>query len=318
MNTKKRLNCYLFSNLIISFLTLNMFTNNSITTLVKRSSDNELNKIYDKEIETISVKDTIISNEELTNVISISNKVLESSNKVLENKSTSYVKPSYNSLTGQNLVNYAKNFIGLRYVSAGRSLSTGTDCSGFTSLIYKEFGITLGRTVSSQIYSGTYVSKSDLQPGDLVFYSYGSVASHVAIYIGNGLIIHESNPRDGVKISSVNIMNYITARRLITSNVVSNTAKVAEEIIVENTKQEVVENTKTEELKEEKPILETEVNSSSTETDEVTESVKAQEEVVNNIEVVNGQTTPLNTEVTEEVKEQVKEETKEENLDNSK
>lgn len=220
MNTKKRLNCYVLSNFIISFLTFNLLVNNSTTNLVAIKSNNVLNKIYEKEK---IITDNVIfysENDNSTNVNTVS--LNNQNNQYVASKITSsYVKPSYNSLTGSNLVNYARQFLGLRYVSAGSSLATGTDCSGFTSLIYKEFGISIGRTVSSQIYAGTYVSKADLQPGDLVFYSYGSVASHVAIYMGNGLIIHESTPRDGVKISSVNIMNYITARRLITENVQS-------------------------------------------------------------------------------------------------
>ena len=257
MNTKKRLNCYVFSNLMISILALNIMTNPGTTELIKKTSVNTLNRIYKDEIvvETVEVPDTIVSNisNPVSNVVSVSNKVLESGNTCYRD----YVKPSYNSLTGTNLVNYARNFLGLRYVSAGNSLQTGTDCSGFTRLIYGEFGISLGRTVGSQIYSGTYVSKNDLEPGDLVFYSYGSVASHVAIYMGDGLIIHESNPRDGVKISSVNIMNYITARRLITSNVTSSVGntlsevkdEVKQEVVVETPKQEIV-NTPEPEVKE--------------------------------------------------------------------
>ena len=231
MKSKRKLNCYVFCNLIVSILTLNVLTNPTSKELVKKDSNNTLKEIYEREIESVSIPDSIItSNEVQNNIQRIGN---DNSN---NQKVYNYQKPSYNSLTGTNLVNYAMQFIGLRYVSAGNSLATGTDCSGFTSLIYKEFGISLGRTVSSQIYSGTYVSRDDLQPGDLVFYSYGTVASHVAIYIGNGLIIHESTPRDGVKISSVNIMRYITARRLITANV-GVTSNAIE------TKQEVVEQT---------------------------------------------------------------------------
>lgn len=127
-----------------------------------------------------------------------------------------YTPAKYDAVTGTAIVNYAKKYLGLRYVSGGNSLSTGTDCSGFTKLIYKEFGVTLPRTVKTQINKGSYIKKSDLQKGDLVFYGYGKgVATHVAIYIGNGQVIHESNHRDGVKISSVNMMEYITARRVI-------------------------------------------------------------------------------------------------------
>ena len=268
MNTKRRFNCYVFGNLIVSFLTLNLLTNPTSTVLVQKTANTKLNKIYEKEIEYIETPDTIISTNE--NVISY-----QISNNVPSIKTYNYEKPSYNSLTGSNLVNYAMKFIGLRYVSAGNSLSTGTDCSGFTSLIYQEFGISLGRTVSSQLYSGSYVSRNDLQPGDLVFYSYGSVASHVAIYIGNGLIIHESTPRDGVKISSVNIMNYITARRLITSSVENSSViedSKEEVVVVSEPKEEVVEE------KQEELVIEPSVDEIKTETEVIEEVIEEDNE----------------------------------------
>ena len=139
--------------------------------------------------------------------------------------SKKYVKPSYDEVTGNAIVEYAKKYLGLRYVKGGNSLSTGTDCSGFTKLIYQEFGISLSRSVSGQRYNGAYVSRGDLQKGDLIIYGNSSgTPSHVAIYIGDGMVIHESTPRYGVKISSMNMMTYITARRVITEK-----AKVVEE-----------------------------------------------------------------------------------------
>lgn len=217
MKSENKLNCPLYSNLIICLLAFNfLYSNNSQDIIELKGGENTLKPIY--EIKSEDVK-PVISN--LTSVVVTQKEV--QTQKVVYN----YVKPSYNSVTGANLVNYAKNYLGLPYVFAGNSLTTGTDCSGFTKLIYQEFGLSLGRTVASQIYSGTYVAKNDLQPGDLVFYGHNSAyASHVGIYIGSGLIIHESNPRDGVKISSVNIMVYITARRLITENVVSQVEEV--------------------------------------------------------------------------------------------
>ena len=166
----------------------------------------------------------------VTKVTAIVNKTnVNSTNK-------NYTPAKYNEVTGTAVVNYAKKYLGLRYVSGGNSLSTGTDCSGFTKLIYKEFGVTLSRTVKTQIKNGSYIKKSDLQKGDLVFYGYGKgVATHVAIYIGNGQVIHESNRRDGVKISSVNMMEYITARRVIN--------KKANEIAQEKEENKVTNNT---------------------------------------------------------------------------
>lgn len=212
MNTKRKLNCYIFSNLIISFLSLNLLTNNQTNNLVliNNIGTGNLKEIYQIKTDSFKVNDN-------TNVIHVSNKVVQSKNTKIIN----YVKPSYNQITGTNLVNYAKNYLGLRYVSGGYSLTNGTDCSGFTKLIYNEFNINLGRNVNSQIYSGQYVSKNDLEPGDLVFYGYNSNhASHVAIYMGNSLVIHQSNPNDGVKISPLNMMVYITARRVIFEDVI--------------------------------------------------------------------------------------------------
>ena len=320
MNTKNKLNCFVFSNLIVGFLTLNLMENNSSQVLMMKTSNTTLNKIYEKGnvVETVSVPDTIISSEALsTNVTHISLK----SNNTYQN--SSYEKPSYNSLTGNNLVNYAKKFLGLRYVSAGRSLATGTDCSGFTSLIYKEFGISLGTTVRSQVYSGTYVSKSDLEPGDLVFYSYGSNPSHVAIYIGNGLIIHESNPRDGVKISSVNIMNYITARRVITSNITTKNNNEEVKPVLHEKKEEVKVETKTEDNVLEKEVVKDnkvqnvkeEIKSIDKKENQVKEEIKKQEQKeVKEIkeEVKEESKTEEKKEVKEESKTEIKNEQKEE------
>ncbi len=246
MKTKVRLNCYFFSNLIVGLLTLSCLFNEDKTLVQIKKDGGRLEPIYAIADEVINepkkeeVKEDVkgVDIEPKVTTISVTKKTLASK------KVINYIKPSYNSVTGTNLVNYAKHYLGLPYISAGRSLETGTDCSGFTRLIFREFGINQGATVSSQLYSGSYVSKSDLQPGDLVFYGYSTRATHVAIYIGGGQIIHESNPRDGVKISSVNIMVYITSRRLITKNVVKEDSKDKTEI----TKSE---ETKTEEIKKE-------------------------------------------------------------------
>ena len=103
--------------------------------------------------------------------------------------------------TGEKVVAYAKKFIGTPYVRGGNSLTKGVDCSGFTQQVYKNFGVNLQRSPRSQYASNGYaVSKSDLKPGDLVFYGYSSV-SHVAIYVGNGQIIHSPAPGQSVHIA---------------------------------------------------------------------------------------------------------------------
>lgn len=115
------------------------------------------------------------------------------------------------------VVSYALQFRGNPYVYGGTSLTNGADCSGFVQSIYRHFGVSLPRTASAQASAGRYVSWGDLQPGDLVFYSGngGQSVTHVAIYIGNSQIIHASTPSGGIKISSVNIMTKMTARRVI-------------------------------------------------------------------------------------------------------
>lgn len=98
---------------------------------------------------------------------------------------------------GQLIVNYAKKFLGNRYVWGGTSLTNGTDCSGFTMRIFEHFGYRLPRTSAEQRSAGTKLSSlSQARAGDLICY-YG----HVAIYMGNNTIIHASNARDGIKIS---------------------------------------------------------------------------------------------------------------------
>ena len=102
-----------------------------------------------------------------------------------------------------DLVNYALQFQGAPYVYGGTNFSTGVDCSGFTYLVFQQFGVGLPRTSASQAGVGTPVGIYDVQPGDLLFYNNGgSSIQHVAIYIGNGQIIHASTPSTGVIVSN--------------------------------------------------------------------------------------------------------------------
>ncbi len=123
---------------------------------------------------------------------------------------------------GQEIADYALQFLGCRYVYGGSS-PKGFDCSGFTSYVYRQFGYSLNRTASSQLDNGTPVAKEELQPGDLVMFkesgSGSKRASHVALYIGNGQIIHASTASVGVIISdlysSYYSRTYAGARRIV-------------------------------------------------------------------------------------------------------
>ncbi len=113
-----------------------------------------------------------------------------------------------------NMVSYAMQFLGNPYVWGGTSLTNGTDCSGFVMRIYEHFGYSLPRTSAAQAGATKTVSSDDVRPGDLFFYGSGGV-SHVAMYIGNGQIIHASNPRTGIKISSAYYRTPVKIGRVI-------------------------------------------------------------------------------------------------------
>lgn len=123
---------------------------------------------------------------------------------------------SSNAELRSSIVNYAMQFLGNRYVHGGSSLVTGTDCSGFTSLIYKEFGYSLSRTPSGQLSSnGKSIDYSQIQPGDIICYGKGGKCTHVALYIGNGQIIHSANSRKGVVIYQADYDTMIGIKNVI-------------------------------------------------------------------------------------------------------
>ena len=111
--------------------------------------------------------------------------------------------PSYNASVGQQIADYAVQFVGNPYVWGGTSLTSGADCSGFVMSIYKAFGYSLPRTCTPQMRAGTDISINDLQPGDLVGYGSYNSLHHIAIYIGNGQIVHASDYSTGTIISSL-------------------------------------------------------------------------------------------------------------------
>lgn len=101
-----------------------------------------------------------------------------------------------------DLVQYALQFVGNPYVWGGTSLTNGADCSGFVLSVFANYGVSLPHYSGSQAGYGTKISSSEARPGDLFFYGNGSTINHVAIYIGNGQVVHASSPSSGIKISS--------------------------------------------------------------------------------------------------------------------
>ena len=119
--------------------------------------------------------------------------------------------------TRQSIVNFALQFVGCPYVYGGTSLTNGADCSGFTQSVMANFGISIPRTAGAQSVGGRAVSLSNIQPGDLLFYSgsgdYG--IGHVTMYIGNGQVVHASTSRTGIIVSDIGYRTPCAARSYI-------------------------------------------------------------------------------------------------------
>lgn len=114
-----------------------------------------------------------------------------------------------------SLVQYATQFIGNPYVWGGTSLTRGADCSGFVLSVFANYGISLPHSSRAQANCGKKISASEAQPGDLFFYGNGSSINHVAIYIGNGQVVHASSPKSGIKISGAYYRTPVKVVRII-------------------------------------------------------------------------------------------------------
>lgn len=122
---------------------------------------------------------------------------------------------------GEALVTWARQYVGTPYVRGGEDLEKGADCSGFTQSVFKHFGVKLPRSAYRQSLTGTPVEPGELQPGDLMFFKTDDYApvTHVAIYAGDGKILHASGVKTGVIISKLkkNWQNgdFVCAKRML-------------------------------------------------------------------------------------------------------
>lgn len=111
------------------------------------------------------------------------------------------------------IANYAMQFLGNPYVWGGTSLTNGADCSGFTLSIMAKYGVSLPHQSGAQAGRGKAIKSSEMRPGDLIFYTNsGGTINHVALYVGNGKVVHASNARDGIKMST---WNYRTPAKIV-------------------------------------------------------------------------------------------------------
>lgn len=120
------------------------------------------------------------------------------------------VPPKMGSGTGSDIAQYACQFVGNPYVPGGTSLTNGADCSGFTQSVYRVYGYSLPRNSSSQRSAGREVSYEEAQPGDLICY-----AGHMAIYLGNGRIVHASSVKTGIKYGYATYKPILSVRRIV-------------------------------------------------------------------------------------------------------
>ena len=199
---------------------------NTEITIVAEKGD--FYKIQYKDI-TGYISKTLVSNNpvEITSRSSTERKVeIEQTSDVQVSESTTTETESAsaevsNSTSGNNIVSFAKQYVGYSYVSGGTKPSTGFDCSGFSYYVFNSCGYNLSRSCQVQARSGEAVSRDNLQPGDLVFFNNGSNGGigHVAIYIGGGQIVHAENSRTGVRIDTINSgyynKYYYSARRIV-------------------------------------------------------------------------------------------------------
>ncbi len=126
-------------------------------------------------------------------------------------KGFSQTAPEIPTGTGDQVVAYAKQFLGNPYVYGGTSLTSGADCSGFVQSVYKQFGVTLPRTSEDQRQAGADVGGiENARQGDLVSY-----IGHIGIYVGQNQLIHASGPEDGIKISPVDYKPVVSVRRVL-------------------------------------------------------------------------------------------------------
>lgn len=140
-------------------------------------------------------------------------------NNILSQYITTTQKPNYaggQDISGQELVNYAMQFVGNPYVWGGNSLTKGCDCSGFVHLVYKHFGYNTVRYSMSFVYEGVPVSRSEVQPGDIVVYAMKKGVGHVAIYAGNGKIIEAQSKSTGITANrSIDCREIVGIRRIL-------------------------------------------------------------------------------------------------------
>ena len=195
---------------------LSGYVNNDYITVTNGHANNYAAVIVQKEEETTTSNTTESTTSNTTN--NSSHNTTPESTDTTDSTTTNIPTggSGITSCTGQDIANYAVQFVGNPYVYGGTSLTNGADCSGFVMRVYSDFGISLSRTAYYQAFEGIQVSISELQAGDLIIFDYGTgTIQHVGIYIGNNQYVHAANSSTGIVITTLNSSSVYTCRRII-------------------------------------------------------------------------------------------------------
>lgn len=219
---------------ILSTISVNVDEQNKTVSIYVRygGTNDVLAEYYTNEIEKLKSRDKLSESEE-ADLIRLKNDyelaldlldyyhddLFDGTDGMSSNIDLSKIKDKSANEKIKKMIELAYSKLGNPYVYGGTDIDHGIDCSAFVQWLYKQIGINISRTSSSQCkVDGVYIKESELQPGDLIFYStdgtYNTV-SHVAFYIGGGEIIHASNPKDGIKKSKYNYRNVRIYKRII-------------------------------------------------------------------------------------------------------
>lgn len=207
--------CYAFYDSNIKGSEQNIVLTNELFTM------SEIKNKEDITMEMLSIPGEELKKEQEKNIVEEEIEQADQELISLENKaysmSLAVVEENipYNEIISNQVVNYALQFVGYPYVYGGNSLTNGTDCSGFTKLIYASYGVYLPRSASEQAYSGVHVNLDNIMPGDIVVSGYDGVVCHASIYIGDGKLVHALNSNVGIVVTSMYIMPIIDVRRVI-------------------------------------------------------------------------------------------------------
>lgn len=185
-------------------------------------SEGDFYKITSSKISSGYISKTLVREQGISSRASNKERENTVDEAVNENVNKALSETTEKVVTGNDIVNFAKQFLGYKYVLGASSPEKGFDCSGFTRYVFGNFGYKLGNVAANQTSLGTVVERNDLKTGDLLlFYNDGKTKiGHCGIYIGGGDFIHSANPERGVVIDNLNTSSYysqrfVTARRIV-------------------------------------------------------------------------------------------------------